>query len=82
MRKAIGASVIALALTVSAYAEGVMGNGATEPPPPPPSTQSATAVSTQSETASTESAGGVMGNGISETTEIALSLLQNLLALF
>ena len=75
MRKAIAVSALALALTVSAYAEGVMGNGATEAPPPQP----ATAVTTQPVT---ETEDGNMGNGISETTEIALSLLQNLLALF
>ncbi|MBA3240395.1 MAG: hypothetical protein H0T60_04130 [Acidobacteria bacterium] len=74
MRKSIRASMLVLALSVSAYA-GDMGNGVAAPasiPPPASTTQATTEPATK----------GDMGNGISATTGVALNLLQTLLALF
>lgn len=72
MRKTLRASLLLLVLSCSAHA-GVIPNDRTPPPPPPPPP--------------TEPAEGVIpndsGDGEGETaTEITLSLLQSLLALF
>jgi hypothetical protein len=64
MRKAIQVSVLALALSISAYA-GEMQCGVTDPPPPP------TTSAVQEPTTD-----GEMECGL---TEIALTLLNNLL---
>jgi hypothetical protein len=77
MRKAVVISLLLLAMTAPAYADGEMGN----PLAPPP--QSATST-TQT---STELTDGDMGNPLAPaaadatTAEVALSLLPTLLAL-
>lgn len=73
MRKAVRASLLVLALAVSAYG-GDMGNGVTSPPPG--------ASSTSTTAPSTEPVDGDMGNGIVDTTTIiVVTILQTVLVL-
>jgi hypothetical protein len=76
MRKALAISLLLLAMSAAAYADGNMGDPLVQPPP-----QSATSTTQPG----TEPVGGDMGNGGSATeattTETALSLLPTLLAL-
>lgn len=75
MRKIVRASLLVLALSVSAYADGNMGN-----PVAPPELRTAVSAT---QTGTESLAEGDMGNGATvSTTEVALSLLQTLLTLF
>ncbi|HEX8128996.1 MAG TPA: hypothetical protein VF527_07840 [Pyrinomonadaceae bacterium] len=82
-RNAIGALVLALVFSTSAFAEGIIWTDKT--PPPPPTTQSIGVLNTDG---TTSQADGVISTGIADPatetdtlTEITLGLLQTLIAL-
>lgn len=64
--------ILALAMAVSASADGIMGGD--RPPPPPPTAPFTSVISPVEPTAEAES--------ITPTYEIALTILESLLALF
>jgi hypothetical protein len=85
LRKVLALVVLTLVLTCSAFA-GEMSTGVTQPPPRQPSAS----VTGEMSTGNTATAGGTVvgdiGTGaapaVDPVTEIVLSLLQSLLALF
>ena len=84
LRKVLALTVLTLALTCTIFA-GEMSTGVTQPPPRQPSA-SVTGEMSTGNTATTGGMVGDMGTGAASTvdpvTEIVLSLLQSLLALF
>lgn len=79
MQKTIRASVLVLALVVSSNAvyAGNMGNGTPEPTPPPPPT-----ANRQTTADITPTDADMDDPVVDAATDIAMTLLQNLLALF
>ena len=74
----LSSAALTLLLSVSASA-GVMTTNSSQPPPPPPATTSVVTQNTEVETL------GIMEAGVAEpvpVAEIALSVLQSVLALF
>jgi hypothetical protein len=77
MTKLIRATVLVLAFSTYALADGIMQNDKTPPPPPPPPS------ATQTTEEPTPTLDGIMQNDLTVTaTEVSLSLLQNVLALY
>jgi hypothetical protein len=78
MTKLMRAAVLVLAFSTYALADdGIMQNDKTPPPPPPPPGV------TQNTEEPTPTLGGIMQNDLAgAATEVSLSLLQNLLALY
>jgi len=75
MRQFIGASLLMLALSISAYADGNMGQPTVQPPP--------ATLTSPTQTGTEPTTDGNMGDGATErATAIALNLLQTLLTLF
>ena len=82
LRQLCAASVLTLMLTLSAFA-GQISTGEAPPPPPPPPTQQVTndgQISTGSAGQMTTGLAGEISAGFT-ATEIALSLIQGVLAL-
>jgi hypothetical protein len=70
---------LTLLLSVTAFADGIIQTGKNDPPPPPPPPASVTA---QSDPAGLD---GIIQTGVTSTnttTEVEISLLQSVLALF
>jgi hypothetical protein len=80
LKKVCAAVLLTLILSLSALA-GDMSCGITAPPPPPQS-QSATTGDMPAGIASTDGAAGDEAMAFNPVTEIALNLIQSLLALF
>jgi hypothetical protein len=77
MTKLIRAAVLVLAFSTYALADGIMQNDKTPPPPPPPPGV------TETSEEPPPTLDGIMQNDLTvAATEVSLSLLQNLLALY
>lgn len=86
LRKILAVTVLTLVLACSSFA-GEMGAGVVQPPPPQRQSASITGEMSTGNTATAETTvAGEMGAGVASTlnpvTEIMLSLLQSVLALF
>ena len=72
------AAVLTLTLTGSAWADGVMGTGATTPPPPPPAPSSTETISDEP----TSDTLMVEPTIVDPTIETTLEIIQSILSIF